>query len=266
MTPLHTDRGTGPVLLMVPGLATTGAYFAPAVDDLARDHRVVTVELPGHGRGSAPAPDASVEQAAEAVAHVVDKLALRDVTLLGWSAGAYVCYRYLELAGPGGVRGLVSVDQTPKLTLADDWPHAAFGGLDAAGARQLQGDIAADLRAFATTLVRGSFAAGSEPDEALVAELVEESCACDPDSAAALFADASTQDWRSRVAGITVPTLLLHGARSQVYPTAVGAWLAAAMPRAGLETFAASGHLPFREERTRFAASVRDFIRSPDHD
>ena len=264
-TTAYTDRGSGPVVLMVPGLATTAAYFAPAVEDLARDHRVVTVELPGHGRGAAPAPDASVERAAETVAGVVDGLGLREVTLLGWSAGAYACYRYLERPG-APVRGLVSVEQTPRLTLADDWPHAAFGGLDEAGAKQLEHDIAADLPAFADTLVRACFAAGAAPDEALVTELLAQSCTCDPDAVRALFADASAQDWRSRVARISVPTLLVHGARSQVYPTAVGGWLAGAVPGARLETFADSGHLPFREEPTRFAASVRAFVRSLDHD
>lgn len=261
----YDDRGTGPVVLMVPGLATTAAYFAPAVEDLARDHRVVTVELPGHGRGAAPAPDASVELAAEAVGGVVDGLGLRDITLLGWSAGAYVCYRHLELHGDR-VRGLVSVEQTPKLTLADDWPHAAFGGLDEAGAKQLEHDIATDLPAFAATLVGACFAAGAEPDGALVAELVAQSRSCDPEAVRAFFADASAQDWRARVAALGVPTLLVHGARSQVYPTAVGDWLAGAIPGARLETFDDSGHLPFREERTRFAASVRAFVRSLDHD
>ncbi len=261
----YTDRGTGPVVLMVPGLATTAAYFAPAVADLARDHRVVTVELPGHGPDAVPAPDASVEMAAASVARVVDGLGLREVTLLGWSAGAYVCYRFAELRG-AEVRGLVSVEQTPKLTVADDWPHAAFGGLDEAGAKQLEHDIATDLPAFAGTLVRACFAAGAEPDEEQVAELLAQSVRSDPDSVRAFFADAAAQDWRARVARLTVPTLLVHGARSQVYPTSVGDWLAAALPHARLETFDDSGHLPFLEEPARFAASVRAFVRSLDHD
>jgi pimeloyl-ACP methyl ester carboxylesterase len=53
--------------------------------------------------------------------------------------------------------------------------------------------------------------------------------------------------------------LLIHGARSQVYPTPVGDWLADAIPGSRLEMFEDSGHLPFIEEPERFAGVVREF-------
>ena len=67
----------------------------------------------------------------------------------------------------------MSVEQTPRLTVEPetDWTHAAFGGLDTAGARQLLKEVAADSDGFVTSLVTASFAADSEPDPQLVAKL-----------------------------------------------------------------------------------------------
>ena len=264
----RVDGDRGRTVLMVPGLSATAAFLAPTAAALARDHRVVVVPLPGHGVPLAG--PATVKQAAEDVAAVVRELSLRQVTLLGWSLGATVCYEYLDRFGPDGVTGLVSVEQTPRLTLAPDWPHAAFGGLDEAAVPQLVRSALDDPAAFAADLVGGSFAYGAEPDPLLLASLVAEAQRCDPVAVGGLLADALGQDRRERMGRITVPTLLVHGAGSQVYPTPVGQWLATAMPAARLELFEHSGHLPFVEEEPKFTTAVRDFVaatgRSTDRD
>jgi pimeloyl-ACP methyl ester carboxylesterase len=253
------EHGRGPAVVMVSGLAATRTFFRDAVKDLSADHRVVTVELPGHGDTPLGGRPATVQRAAEDLGRVLEELDLRDVTLLGWSLGATVAYACLEHAGTDRVSRLVSVEQTPRLTVAPDWTHAAFGGLDEEGAKGLRGSLTEDFAGFAQTLVGSSFAAGSQPAQDITATLLAEAGACDPAAVASLLADAVSQDWRGRVADISVPTLLIHGARSQVYPTPVGEWLARTIPGARLEMFADSGHLPFIEETERFTGAVRAF-------
>lgn len=255
----YEEQGAGPVLVMVAGLAATRRFFREAVERLSADHRVITVELPGHGDTPVGDRPAGVERSADDLARLMEELDLRDVTLLGWSLGATVAYSCLERSGAARVARLISVEQTPRLTTAHDWTHAAFGGLDDEGAKQLQGTLGDDFAGFAGTLVHSSFAAGSEPGQDLVDALLAEAAGCDSDAVAALLADAVSQDWRTRVAAIPVPVLLIHGARSQVYPTPVGDWLADAIPGSRLEMFEDSGHLPFIEEPERFAGVVREF-------
>ncbi len=257
----YEEQGEGPALVMISGLSATRAFFREAVRDLSADHRVITVELPGHGDTPAGDRPASVQRAADDLAAMLDELDLREVTLLGWSLGATVAYRYLEQVGADRVARLVSVEQTPRLTVTEDWPHAAFGGLDDEGAQQLKSTLGDDFAGFADNLVRSSFAAGSEPAKDVVDTLIAAASGCDSDAVAALLGDAVSQDWRSRMAGITVPTLLVHGARSQVYPTPVGDWLAGQVPGSRLEVFEDSGHLPFVEETERFTKTVREFAR-----
>lgn len=258
MTTAH-DTGTGPVIVLVPGLAATAAFLAGAAADLARDHRVVTVELPGHGDAPAGSRPATIELAAERIADTIAELDLRDLTLVGWSLGATVAYAYLERFGADRVTGLVSVEQTPRLITGKDWTHAAFGGLDAPGAKAMLEGAAEDPEAFVRTLVGSSFAAGAEPDPALLERLTAEALRCEPAAVRELLADVAVQDWRPWLSALTLPTLLVHGARSQVYPTGVGQWLAEAVTDSRLETFTDSGHLPFLEEPDRFTRTVRAF-------
>ena len=246
-------------VVMVAGLAATIEFFADVARDLEGDHHVVTVELPGHGHTAVGGRSVSIARAADDLAGLLDELDLHKVTLVGWSLGATVAYTYLERTGTARVARLVSVEQSPRLTLAADWPHAAFGTLTDEGTEQFVASILADMPAFADALVQASFAAGSHPDEALVDNLIAQARGCDPGAVAALVRDVVSQDWRERMAGIPVPTLLIHGARSQVYPTAVGPWLAAAIPGSRLEVFDDCGHLPFIEASGRFAAVVREF-------
>lgn len=264
MIPLQ-DLGSGPAVVLVPGLAATARFFEPLAADLARDHRVVITELPGHGRntvtgGAAP----TLAQAATQIAKAIDALDLHDVTLVGWSLGATVCYQLLSGPGPAAanVAGLVSVEQTPRLTVdpETDWTHAAFGGLDAAGARQLLKEVATDPDTFTSNLVQASFAVDSQPDPDLLTELVAQARGCDPAAVRALLVEALVQDWREPLAELELPTLFIHGARSRVYPTKVGSWLEQAVPGSRLVRFDASGHLPFLEERERFAGVIRDFV------
>lgn len=248
-------------LLLVPGLAMTSAYFDEVATDLSQDHEVVTVDLPGHGDAPDPAPGWTIDDAARDVRAVVDRLELRDVTLVGWSLGAGVAWTYLDLFGTDRVSRLVSVEMSPRILADGDWPHAAFGGLDAAGAIHTQRALWTDPHGFLDDLVRRSFAAGSTPDPALLERLVAETRRCSTVAVLALWLDVLTRDWREQLTTTTLPTLLVHGARSQVYPTDVGGWLRGAMPDARLETFTRSGHLPFLEEPGKFTSVLRDFVK-----
>ncbi|MFI6642980.1 alpha/beta fold hydrolase [Streptomyces sp. NPDC050504] len=284
--PRHDDRGSGPAVVLLPGLAATARYFDDVVRELARDHRVITLELPGHGDRNGPegprdpgtpdAPSASstpsgpapptVADAADALHALLARLDVSGATLLGWSLGATVAYAFLERHGTDRIRALVSVEQSPRLTLDDDWPHAAFGILDKAGADALVAGVTADFAGFTETLVDASFAAGTEPPPALRARLLAEARRCDPAAVRALLADAVGQDWRTRLPTLAPrpPVLFLHGARSRVYPTGPGDRLADALPAARLAVFAASGHLPFLEEPELFLRTVRAFVEHPE--
>ncbi|MFC7548720.1 alpha/beta fold hydrolase [Plantactinospora sp. GCM10030261] len=247
-------------MILIPGLGASRAFFDPLVNDLARDHRVVTVDLPGHGDRPAPARVPTLHDCAADLRLVIDGLGDEQVSLVGWSLGATVAWTYLREFGEDRVRRLVSVEQTPRLVTGRDWQYAAFGSLDEQGAQILLADVERDCGAFVESLITNSFAERAEPDPALLGHLVAEGRRAHPAAVHGLLSDVLKQDWRDRVAAIGVPTLLVHGSRSRVYPPEVGTWLAAAMPDARVEFLADSGHLCFVEQPQRFSAVLRDFL------
>ncbi len=256
-------QGNGPALIMIPGLATTSRFFSTAVKNLNRDHTVVSVDLPGHGSCLQSGEIVNIESVAVELRGLIETLALNDFTLLGWSLGATVAYRYLAQFGCDRVTSLISVEQTPYLLAEPNWEHAVFGSLDATVAATLLSALETDSAAFCENLIRNSFAVDSRPDAAQESELISESQRCDPAALRQLLDDALKQDWREGIGGLKVPTLFIHGACSRVYPTPVGRWLVEHWPTTcHLEIFERSGHLPFLEEPEKFCTTVRELITS----
>lgn len=87
--------GSGDPLVLIHGLGTTSDDWAVLAPRLARTYRVLTVDLPGHGRSPALSDNPSVPAVTDAIERDLDVLGLTKVHLLGNSLGARLA---LELA------------------------------------------------------------------------------------------------------------------------------------------------------------------------
>jgi pimeloyl-ACP methyl ester carboxylesterase len=79
---------------------------------LERDHRVVAVDLLGHGGSDKPESGYSIENQADLVAGVLGRLGVSDATVVGHSLGGAVSVALAERS-PRLVSRLVIVDTTP---------------------------------------------------------------------------------------------------------------------------------------------------------
>ena len=96
-----------PPLLLIHGWGASRGVFAPLIHATSGAHRVVAVDLPGHGESDAPAQEPSVEAFADDVARVMSALGLDRPVLIGHSLGGLVA---LELAARGLARALVVLE------------------------------------------------------------------------------------------------------------------------------------------------------------
>ncbi len=81
----YEDTGTdGPVLVLLGGVLMDGSVWDPVVADLRRDHRCVVPTLPlgAHHRPMRPGADLSLRGFGRMVAELLERLDLRDVTLV----------------------------------------------------------------------------------------------------------------------------------------------------------------------------------------
>ena len=98
--------GEGPPLVLVHGLGGAASNWIELAPELAERHRVLAVDLPGHG-GSSPLPDApTLTPFADVVAAVAETEEMVPATVVGHSLGGLVGLR-LALRHPDAVRGLV---------------------------------------------------------------------------------------------------------------------------------------------------------------
>jgi pimeloyl-ACP methyl ester carboxylesterase len=147
-------RGSGtPAIVLVHGWSCDRAYWRHQVGEFAQHHRVVALDLAGHGESGGGRRDWTMRAFGRDVAAVVDQLGLRDVVLIGHSMGVDVVVEAaLELHGR--VRGLVLVDQYKSLG------NPATRAEVQARVEPFRSDFVATTR----TLVRNMFVPGSPPE------------------------------------------------------------------------------------------------------
>jgi 3-oxoadipate enol-lactonase len=114
----YTDSGAGPPVLLLHAFPLSSAMWAPQVDALAGDWRVVAVDLKGFGGSSAPRDPAaySMDSYAEEILALTLHLHLDRVTVVGLSMGGYVAFALMRRQ-PEVVAALVLADTRSE---ADD--------------------------------------------------------------------------------------------------------------------------------------------------
>jgi len=110
--PIHyTDEGSGDPVVLVHGFGATGHLnwrFAGVVKELAKQFRVVTIDVRGHGRSGKPAEvQAYGEQMVEDVVRLLDHLNIKRAHLAGYSMGGFITLKLLTVHPERVIRAAV---------------------------------------------------------------------------------------------------------------------------------------------------------------
>jgi pimeloyl-ACP methyl ester carboxylesterase len=226
-----------------PNIGSPPAPLFPAAERLGL--RWVSYDRPGYG-GSTPDPGRDLGSAADLVSSVADALGIDRFAVMGHSGGgshALACGALL----PDRVRGVVSVAGLAPFDAGGlDW----FAGMAASGVDSLH--AAAMGRAEKQRYEASGVEYDPEftpADEAALAgrwswllEVVRPALAHGPGG---LIDDdlAYVAPWGAEVEHITAPTLVLHGGRDRVVPSAHAEWLADRCPAAELRLSPDEGHI-----------------------
>jgi pimeloyl-ACP methyl ester carboxylesterase len=241
------EAGSGPAILFLHGLGDQAGTWSKIAPAFLADHRVVLVDLPGHG-DSAPAsgPLTMASELAGAERALQRAAADGPAFVVGNSLGGWLA-TLLAARHPGEVARLVLVDGGPlrgepggPSLQPQDRREAArlMGMLRDASAPQLPGFVLDDV-------VRRS---ANGPIARLAADL--------PGLEAHLL-DAAA------VAAVRTPTDLLWGASDRLVPPAYAERLAAALPASRLTWVERCGHIPQVECPQRFLQALETVLASP---
>jgi pimeloyl-ACP methyl ester carboxylesterase len=110
---VQDGKPDAPALLLLSNAAVPTVIWDPVVPLLAGAHRVIRVDLLGHGRSAGPAGGYDIPAQARRVGAALDKLGVSRVTVIGHSSGCTVATALAEQR-PDAVAALALIDMGPS--------------------------------------------------------------------------------------------------------------------------------------------------------
>ena len=260
----YLEAGSGPVLLLIHGMAGTCENWRAVIEPLARRHTVIAPDLPGHGSSAPGGGDYSLGALAAGLRDLLVALGHDRATLVGHSLGGGIAMQFayqfpeaterLVLVCSGGLGPEVSpVLRAAALPGADLFIAATAGPGRAAG----------------SALARGLSAVGLRPNADLAEVARGYASLADRDRRAAFLATlrgvVGTEGQRVHAGDRLylaegVPVLIIWGRADRMIPVSHGEHAHQAIPGSRLEIFDEAGHMPQLETPARFVAVLERFL------
>jgi pimeloyl-ACP methyl ester carboxylesterase len=249
-------EGNGPAIVMIHGFSAGIDWWDKIAPDLARDHRVVCLDLIGHGGTVAPHSGYTIERQAALVGAVLDKLGIAKSTVIGHSMGGEVATALTE-ARPALVERLILIDSPAT---AD----AEFTLATQAYLTPILGE--AMSRVLSDKDIRVGLAQGFAPSypmaDSFVADLRQLPFTAFKSAHEESIAFRTAKPTYLRLAAIKPappPLLAITGLLDAIVPPA-SAKLYEQVPGSHLEVVEGSGHSPIVEKPEKTLELIRAFL------
>ena len=258
------DRG--PVVI-----APFALYHGSALDGLAKGRRVVTYDPRGRGRSAAaPLERVNLDYLLTDMDTVRRAVGAETISIIGYSGSGMEMFVY-ALRNPGRVERLVQL--APVAARADPWLEGMMADrerrTDVAARDRLRVRVAAGD--FADDPVGHCRAQSAITQPAIMADpanarLVPDVCGLPNEHPAtigayfgALWPSISTYDWRSALARVTIPRLVVYPLQDNIPRAGVEEWVRG-QPNARIVYVERSGHIPQYENPAATLPAIDRFL------
>jgi pimeloyl-ACP methyl ester carboxylesterase len=259
-----TAPTAGKPLVFVHGLAGSWPNWLEQLPVFARDHRVVTFDLPGFGHSPMPSEPISISAYARLLDGLLGQLGVDAAAVVGNSMGGFISAE-LAIAFPQRVErlalvsaaGISSYDYKPGLR-ALPLMRRAERVLTGSGAWVAAKADTVARRPRSRNAILGLVSRHPERLEpALAAEQLRGSGK--PGFLPALAANFA-YDYRDRLSKIACPTLIVWGECDRVVPVRDADVYAELIPNSRKVVFADTGHVAQLERPAEFNALLAEFL------
>jgi pimeloyl-ACP methyl ester carboxylesterase len=251
---LHVrEAGAGLPVVMLHAFPLSSAMWLEQRNSLGEQARVITPDQRGFGGSPLGWDEPSLDQVADDVAAMLDRLDIDSAVLGGLPMGGYAVMAFLR-RHPDRVRALVLADTKASA----DSPEAAANRERIAGLLDGEGSTTVLVDEVLPSLL----GATTVRDRPLVAGRVRGLVEAAPPAAAAWAqrAMAARPDSLETLRGTDVPALVLWGEEDALASRDDVDAMVEALPQGRLEVLAGSGHLTAVEVPADFDAAVGAFL------
>jgi non-heme chloroperoxidase len=221
--------------------------------DLAKEFRIVTYDLRGHGNSDKPLDPARYRDSkawGDEVQAVMDAAGLKHPVLVGWSYAGRVISDYVATHGAGQLAGINFVDASIK---AD--PELVGDNLKNLPIMASE-DLATNIAAT-RTFVHGCFSRQPTADD--FETMLAFNMMVPPKVRAGL--SGRPLDATEIMSKLKIPVLVTHGSEDRNAKLGVAKYTASVIPGARLSVYGGIGHSPFYEDAPRFNTELAAFVR-----
>ena len=215
----YEDHGSGQPIVLIHGYPLSSSSWEKQIPVLLdAGFRVIAYDRRGFGKSSQPTSGYNYDTFAEDLHQVVQHLKLKKFVLAGFSMGGGEVARYIGKYGTKDVSKAIIIGGVPPYLLkasdnAEGVDGAVFDGIEKA--------VRADRYAFFTDFFKNFFNTdvhlGKRVSEQAIQACWNVAASASP---VASYACVPTwhEDFRSDVAKIDVPTLVIHGDSDRIVP------------------------------------------------
>ncbi|MGF6178834.1 non-heme chloroperoxidase [Ensifer sp. 4252] len=260
----YKDWGKGQPIVFSHGWPLTGeAWEAQMLFFGQNGYRVIAHDRRGHGRSDQPWDGNNMDQYADDLAELIEKLDLKEAILIGHSTGGGEVSHYVGRHGSGRVAKVVLVGAVPPLMLKtaenpEGTPIEVFDGI--------RKGTASDRSQFFKELTLpfyGFNLEGAKMNEGLRESFWLQGMVGSIKGHYDCIREFSEVDYTDDLKKIDRPTLVIHGDNDQIVPFAAsGAKTAKIVKDAKLIVYKGGAHGLAQIEPDRFNADVLAFIKA----
>jgi non-heme chloroperoxidase len=245
----------GSEILFIHGFSQASMSWQRQVEgDLAKEFRMVTYDLRGHGNSDKPLKPEKYKESkawAEEVQAIINAANFKRPVLVGWSYGGHIIADYLKIHGATGLAGLNYVDAVTKSD-----PSFHGDGLKVQPLMSSE-DLAINIAAMRIFL-RNCFE--KQPSQDDFETMLAFNMMVPPKVRANMGGRTLSMD--ETLKAMKLPVLVTQGAADKLILVAAAKHTAATIPGAKLSLYDGVGHAPFWEDTARFNAELAAFVRA----
>ena len=227
-------------------------------------YRCIGHDRRGHGRSSQPWEGNHMDQYADDLAELFEKLDLRGVTMVGHSTGGGEVARYIGRHGTKRVKKAVLMGAVPPIMVKT---AANPGGLPIEVFDGFRQAYLADRAQFFLEVASGPFFGFNRPGAKVSQGIIQswwlQGMMCGHKNGYDCIKAFSETDFTEDLKKFNVPTLIVHGDDDQIVPIAASAHLSAKLvPHAKLIVYPGGTHSLGDTSKERLNADLLEFLKT----